>query len=61
MEELKRVKKQVYCPQCGGKTTTKVYADTVLVEFPVFCKKCKRETRINLIKLKMVKSAAPDA
>ena len=44
----------IRCPICGGKTRTKVYADTVLVRFPLFCPKCKKEIRIDVVQLKMV-------
>mgnify|MGYP003291466830 FL=1 len=44
----------IRCPICGGKTRTKVYEDTVLVNFPLFCPKCKKEIRIDVVKLKMV-------
>lgn len=46
----------VRCPICGGKTRTKVYEDTVLVKFPLYCPKCKKEIRIDVVKLKMVLS-----
>jgi predicted RNA-binding Zn-ribbon protein involved in translation (DUF1610 family) len=46
----------IRCPICGGKTRTKANADTVLVNFPLFCPKCKKETIINLVQLKMVKA-----
>lgn len=46
----------VHCPICNGKTRTKVYADTVLVKFPLFCPKCKKEIKIDVVKLKMVVS-----
>lgn len=36
----------IHCPNCGGKTRTKVYEDTVLVKFPLYCPKCKHETLI---------------
>ena len=51
----------VHCPICGGKTRTKVYEDTVLVKFPLYCPKCKREILIDVVKLKMVPSKEPDA
>ena len=41
-------------PICGGKTRTKVYEDTVLVNFPLYCPKCKREFKVDLVKLRMV-------
>lgn len=51
----------VHCPECDGKTRIKVYEDTVLLNFPLFCPKCKKEIIINVIKLKMVLSDEPDA
>lgn len=44
----------VHRPICGGKTRTKVYEDTVLVNFPLYYPKSKRKIRINVVKLKMV-------
>ena len=46
----------VHCPVCGAKTRTKVYTDTVLIKFPLFCPKCKRERLIDVVQLKMVPS-----
>lgn len=43
----------VPCPLCGGKTRTKVYEDTVLLKFPLYCLKCKKEIPINIVQLKM--------
>ena len=51
----------VHCPVCGAKTRTKVHEDTVLVKFPLYCPKCKKEIRINVAKLRMVLSDEPDA
>ena len=51
----------IHCPICGGKTRTKVYQDTVLLNFPLYCPKCKKEYRISVVKLKMVLSDEPDA
>lgn len=46
----------VPCPVCGGKTRIKVHLDTVLVSFPLYCPKCKKETSINVVQLKIVPS-----
>ena len=46
----------IRCPICKGKTRTKVYEDTVLVKFPLYCPRCKQEIRIDVVKLKMVLS-----
>lgn len=42
------------CPCCKGKTKTKVYEDTVLIKYPLFCQKCKAEYRITVVKFKMI-------
>lgn len=39
--------KWVLCPGCGGKTRTRMLEGTVLVQFPLFCPKCKREYLVN--------------
>ena len=46
----------VRCPICQGETRTKVYDDTVLIKFPLYCPKCKKEVRIDVVKLKMILS-----
>ena len=43
-------------PICGGKTRTKVYEDTVLIKFPLYCPKCKKEILVDVVKFKMVLS-----
>ena len=37
----------VYCPVCGIKTRLKLREDTVLMHFPLFCPKCKKESLID--------------
>ena len=39
--------KWVMCPLCGAKTRLRLLQKTVLVSFPLFCPKCKRESIIN--------------
>ena len=51
----------VRCPRCNQKTRIKVYEETVLLHFPLYCPKCKRETIVDIAKLKMVVSKEPDA
>lgn len=51
----------VRCPVCKGKTRTKVYENTVLVRFPLFCPKCKNETLVDVFKFKIQLSKEPDA
>jgi len=51
----------IMCPVCGMKTRMKVNYDTILLRFPLYCPKCKHETRIDLIDHKIYKSLEPDA
>lgn len=37
----------IACPKCGGKMLM-VREDTTLINFPGYCKKCKRESVITL-------------
>ena len=46
----------VRCPVCRRKTRTKVYSDTTLIRFPLYCPKCREEYRIDVIKLRMTLS-----
>jgi len=61
MDDNKGESRRVPCPICGGRSRIRVYADTVLIKFPLYCPKCKKETRIDVVQLKMVKSNEPDA
>ena len=39
--------KFILCPACGGKTRTQVRENTELINFPLFCPKCRKETVID--------------
>lgn len=54
IEEAAKSSFWIRCPVCHNKSRAKVYADTVLLNFPLFCPKCKQETKISVIQLKMV-------
>ncbi len=60
MDDKQSESRWIRCPVCDGKTRVKVYDDTVLLNFPLYCPKCKKEVRINVVKLKMVKCKEPD-
>ncbi|WP_342765171.1 cysteine-rich KTR domain-containing protein [uncultured Methanobrevibacter sp.] len=36
------------CPICGNKTRTRILKNTELVNFPLFCPKCRNETIVNV-------------
>ena len=56
MNDNRKTSLWIHCPICGGKTRTKVYEGTVLVKFPLYCPKCKKEIRVDVVQLKMVLS-----
>ena len=43
----------VLCPICNNKTRIKIRDDTELINFPLFCPKCKQETLIEAKYLKV--------
>ena len=36
--------KWILCPACGGKTRNRIREDTLLLNYPLYCPKCKQET-----------------
>ncbi len=51
----------VLCPICNNKTRTKIRVDTELINFPLFCPKCKHETLINIKNGNVTTIKEPDA
>lgn len=51
----------ILCPVCGGKTRDKIRADTVLINYPLYCPKCKRNTLITAKNMKITVIKEPDA
>lgn len=43
----------ILCPICGNKTRVKMRSDTILKNFPLYCPKCKKESLIEVEKLKI--------
>lgn len=43
----------VRCPICGNKTRTMIRKDTELINFPLYCPKCKQETLIEAKKFQV--------
>ena len=48
-------------PICGGKTRVKICKETVLINFPLFCPKCRSETLVNVSSPKKTIIKEPDA
>lgn len=53
------VEKLLLCPICNNKTRTKLREDTVLLNFLLFCPKCKQETLVNVQNMNMSVMAPP--
>ena len=51
----------VKCPICGSKTRNQIREDTVLLNFPLYCPKCKQESLIEVRKLNITIIKEPDA
>jgi RNA polymerase subunit RPABC4/transcription elongation factor Spt4 len=49
------------CPVCGNKTRTKLRQDTILINFPLYCPKCKQETFVNVRQFNISVIIEPDA
>ena len=56
MCENEKDSRWIHCPVCDSKTRTKVYTDTVMFNFPLYCHRCKKEAKIDVMQLKMKKS-----
>ena len=56
MNDKQRDAKWIFCPICGSKTRTKVYEETVVYNFPLYCPKCETEVRVDIAQLKMTLS-----
>jgi len=41
----------ILCSVCSNKTRTRLRQDTTLINFPLFCPKCKQETLVNVRQL----------
>lgn len=48
------------CPVCNSKTRIKIRNDTVLLNFPLFCPKCKRESLIEVRNMQITVIKEPD-
>lgn len=56
METEAKTPHWIPCPNCNEQTDTKIYSDTVLFNFPLYCPHCKKESIINVLNLKLAVS-----
>ncbi|NBJ94934.1 cysteine-rich KTR domain-containing protein [Parablautia muri] len=51
----------ICCPKCGNKTRDRLREDTILINYPIYCPKCKQETLINARNLQITFIKESDA
>ena len=51
----------ILCPICGSKSRNRIREDTVLLNYPLYCPKCKQETLVDVKKLQVTIINEPDA
>lgn len=51
----------IHCPVCGCRTRTKIRSETIVMNFPIFCPKCRHECLIDAKQLKIRLSVEPVA
>ena len=61
MVHLLTKKEWLICPICGSKTRNQIREDTVLLNFPLYCPKCKQESLIEVRNLNITIIKEPDA
>lgn len=49
------------CPTCKGKIRDRIREDTILINYPLYCPKCKQEHLIEAKNLKVTVIKEPDA
>lgn len=42
------------CPLCNKKTKIQILPETVLLHFPLYCSRCKKEVVISVVDNKMI-------
>ena len=51
----------IMCPVCGNKTRNRIKPKTILINFPLYCPKCKKESLISAKNLQVTVIKEPDA
>ena len=54
-------KEWILCPVWGSKTRNKVREDTILINYPLYCPKCRQETLIEAKNLQVIVIKEPDS
>ncbi len=51
----------IMCPICRNKTRNRIKPKTILINFPLYCPKCKKESLISAKNLQVTVIKEPDA
>ncbi|WP_373215608.1 cysteine-rich KTR domain-containing protein [Ruminococcus sp. 5_1_39BFAA] len=51
----------IRCPVCGNKTCSRIREDTILINYPLYCPKCKQETLVEVSRFEVTLIKEPDA
>ena len=43
----------ILCPVCGSKTRSRIREDTILINYPLYCPKCRQERLIEVKNLRV--------
>lgn len=60
MMKMEKISNWLLCPICGNKTRDRIREDTVLINYPLYCPKCKQETLIEAKNLQITVITEPD-
>ncbi len=50
----------ILCPVCGSKTRSRIREDTILINYPLRCPKCRQESLIEVRNLQTIVITEPD-
>ena len=50
----------ILCPVCGSKTRSRIREDTILINYPLYCPKCRQERLIEVRNLQTIVITEPD-
>ena len=50
----------ILCPVCGSKTRSRIREDTILINYPLYCPKCRQERLIEVRNLQIIVITEPD-
>jgi len=53
--------KWILCPVCGSKTRDRIRENTILINYPLYCPKCRKESLVEAKNLRITVIKEPDA